>query len=127
MSRTQVGENMLDVRDLIERFEELEEQKDDEAAGLDEEEAEEFAALGDVLGSLVGCDGDHQWRGDWYPVTLVRDSYFEDYAREFAEDVGAIPSDCKWPCTCIDWGQAADELRQDYSSVEYGDETYWYR
>lgn len=65
---------------------------------------------------------------DWqYGATLVRDSYFKAYAQAFAEDIGAIPKDNAWPCTCIDWDQAADELRQDYTAVEYGCVTYWVR
>jgi len=29
-------------------------------------------------------------------------------------------------CTCIDWSEAADELKNDYSEVEFGDYTYYY-
>ena len=58
---------------------------------------------------------------------FVHENDFEDYARELADDIGAIPSDAQWPCTCIDWEKAADELRMDYSSVEWNGETYLYR
>jgi len=59
--------------------------------------------------------------------TMVPEDNFEDYAREFAEDIGAIPSDTQWPCTCIDWKEAAKELAMDYSTVEYQGESYLVR
>ena len=59
--------------------------------------------------------------------TLIRDTYFEDYARELAEDIGAINRDASWPNNCIDWEEAASQLQQDYFSVEYGDVIYWIR
>lgn len=66
--------------------------------------------------------------GDWrYGTTLIRDSYFEDYAREFADDIGAVNSEAKWPNSCIDWEAAADELKQDYTSVSFRGVDYWVR
>lgn len=66
--------------------------------------------------------------GDWnHGETLIRDSYFETYAQQFAEDIGALEGCDKWPATCIDWERAARELQQDYTSIEYDGETYWMR
>lgn len=56
---------------------------------------------------------------------LINDDNFEDYARELAYDIYDIHDN--WPFDCIDWKQAADELRSDYYSVKYDGETYWYR
>lgn len=95
--------------------------------GLDDDETEELETLEGLLDELSGCGGDEQWDGSWYPVTLIRDSYFRDYAQELAEECGFIPEGLRWPCTCIDWEQAAHEMRMDYSSVEYDGVTYWYR
>lgn len=65
---------------------------------------------------------------DWtYGATLIRDSYFETYAQELAEDIGAINHDAQWPNTCIDWEQAARELQQDYTAIEWDGVTYWVR
>lgn len=64
------------------------------------------------------------WR---YGATLIRDTYFEEYARELAEDIGAIDRNANWPLGCIDWKQAADELKMDYTSVDFDGETYWIR
>lgn len=46
---------------------------------------------------------------------------------QLAEDVGAIPDNLKWPCTCIDWDQAARELKYDYTSADFDGVTYYYR
>ena len=65
---------------------------------------------------------------DWeYGVTLVRESYFEDYAQEFAEDIGAISHDLQWPLYCIDWERAADDLRMDYTELDFAGITYYAR
>lgn len=124
-------QDLIDVRDIIARVEELETQLEDAGDWLGDgstpdEGREELATLSAFLADLAGNDGDEEWRGDWYPVTLVRDSYFKDYAQELAEDIGAIPADAQWPCRCIDWDKAAWELRMDYTSAEYSGVTYWY-
>lgn len=154
MADTSSSADMLDVRDIIERFEELETELQAAMAerfdGLDEPEftdwaarvadsddpnaphnvcddAAEFLTLQSLLGDLAGNGGDEQWRGDWYPLGLIADSYFETYAQEFADDIGAVNQNASWPNTCIDWEWAARELRTDYSSVEYDGSTFWYR
>jgi antirestriction protein len=40
----------------------------------------------------------------------------EDFAQDFAEQIGAIPRDLSWPCSCIDWEHAAKELMYDHCS-----------
>lgn len=88
---------------------------------------EEYESLRDLLSELKGAGGDEHWRGDWYPITLIRDSHFERYAEELADEIGAINSEASWPNNCIDWERAARELQQDYSTVEFDGVTYWYR
>lgn len=135
-------DDLIDVRDIIARVEELREERDgfvighpngheepapEQWAEENEDEAEELETLESLLEELKGYGGDEQWEGDWYPITLVRDSYFKDYAQELAEDIGAIKADATWPNNCIDWDQAARELQTDYSTVEFDGVTYWYR
>lgn len=68
------------------------------------------------------------YTADWtHGATLIRDSYFETYAQELAEDIGAIKREMQWPYTCIDWAQAARELQHDYTAVEFDGVTYWVR
>lgn len=116
--------DIIDVRDVIERYEELQSEMDDDPT---DEQRDELSALDSLLNDLKGNGGDEQWQGDWYPITLIRDDYFEDYAREFAEDIGAIPSDYSWPASHIDWEAAAEALQMDYTSVEFDGVTYWFR
>jgi hypothetical protein len=98
-----------------------------QVAEFDENDGDELEKLTQLLDELRGYGGDHQFEGDWYPGSLIAESDFEDYARELAEDIGAIPDDAQWPCTCIDWEKAARELQTDYSSVTYDGTDYLYR
>lgn len=91
------------------------------------EELAELKTLASLLDNLRGNGGDEQWRGDWYPITMISDSYFVQYAQELAEDIGAVKSDLGWPYGSIDWDKAAEELQMDYATVEFDDVTYWYR
>jgi uncharacterized protein (UPF0335 family) len=141
--------DILDVRDIIERVEELEGARNDlrdqfdcmpESKGVDfdrwvcnqvgfsREDQEELNALTKIINDLKGNGGDEQWRGNWYPVTLIRESHFQNYAQELADDIGAVvDSSAKWPLYCIDWEYAARELRMDYTSTAIDGVTYWYR
>jgi hypothetical protein len=58
---------------------------------------------------------------------LVLEDSFEDYARQLAEDIGAITGSESWPCNCIDWERAANELRHDYSGVAFMGNDYLVR
>ena len=116
--------DIIDIRDIIERFEQLDDEVDNNGEG---EHISEWKNLSLIIESLEGLGGDEQWRGNWYPVTLIRDSYFTQYAQELAEDIGAVKSDAQWPHTCIDWEHAARELKYDYTAVDIGDLTYWTR
>lgn len=121
------SDDVIDVRDVIARIEELEAYIEDPASlGEAIGHAVELKTLQSLMDDMKGCGGDEQWRGDWYPIILIRDSHFQDYAEELADDIGAINREATWPNNCIDWERAARELRQDYSSVEFNDITYWW-
>lgn len=112
----------LDTRDIIERVEDLETECD----GIGEEECAELVFLRAILDDLKGYGGDEQWRGDWYPVTLIREDYFTEYAQEMLEDCGTIPRDLPhW--VHIDWEATAREVKVDYSEVTIDGVTYFYR
>ena len=116
-------DDLIDIRDVIARVEELRETCDTTGP----EEKLELADLEILLDDLRGYGGDEQWEGHWYPVTLIRDSHFRDHARDLAEDMGLLHESSCWPYRCIDWDQAARELRMDYSATEFRGTTYWYR
>lgn len=115
--------DIVDVRDIIARIEELEPEVDANGEG---EHIAEWKTLTAIMDDLKGGGGDEQWRGDWYPVTLIRDHYFTDYCRELTQDIGDLPKDIP-AYLAIDWDATADNLRVDYSSLEIGKFTYWYR
>jgi vacuolar-type H+-ATPase subunit I/STV1 len=144
---------MLDTRDLEDRRQELEDEletmksavteaeeafaaadedtRDDaeidlESArrDLDEWEADNQDEL-DALSNLRDEFDHRSWRDG---ITLIPEDDFEDYARDLAEDLhGSDIRNASWPFDCIDWEQAADALRMDYSSVDYEGVTYLYR
>jgi antirestriction protein len=141
--------DVLDSRDIIERISELEGELQDchdtlvsdatasvgisEIVTADLEEwlreecdggnpdAIELKALRELQNE---AEGSPDWR---HGETLIRDSYFEDYARELAEDCGMLKDNESWPYTCIDWEKAARELQYDYSAVDFDGVTYWIR
>ena len=129
MSDLDLQADVIDTREIIERFEELESEYD--AFDTPEEiknwsDLEEFTILQTTLEELNGNGGDEQWRGDWYPITLIAESYFTEYAKEMLEDCGTIPSDLPW-YVAVDWEETADNLKVDYAEIEIGGTTYFYR
>lgn len=118
------SDDVIDVRDIIERVEELRLERDNPET--DVELVEELKELESFLSKIAGNGGDHDWEGNWYPVTLIKDSYFEDYAQELAGDLyGKEISDARWPFNQIDWEKAAEALLMDYVSECLDNQTYW--
>lgn len=115
--------DIIDVRDIIARFEELETAVYDVPMA---DAVEELETLRNILAELVGYGGDEQWRGDWYPVTLIQNKYFEDHVRELLDDCGVIPKDLPH-YVAIDWETTAQNVQVDYTPVEIDGLTYWYR
>ena len=112
--------DVIDVRDIIERYEALE----DAADGLPD--AEERCQLAAILDELKGKGGDEKWRGDWYPLVLIRDSHFTDYVRELLADCGDVSASLPW-YVAVDWGQTARNFHVDYTTIDIDGVTYWYR
>lgn len=107
--------DMIDLRDVIEAFED-----DDEEAGLF------LAAMVHDLG--YGELSDAKDLAENEPTVIAR-RYFVEYAQELAEDIttqyGEIMEN--WPLTCIDWNHAAKELEYDYTSFTYDGREYLIR
>lgn len=107
---------MLHTTDLAAELDELAEREEP----LEDDECERFDALHrleDEIGSSEFRDG----------IELIDDDEFEDHARDMAVDTGMIPNDTSWPCNCIDWERAANDLRGDYSLVTFDGTDYYYR
>jgi hypothetical protein len=112
---------MIDSRDLLERVSELDARTEDEDDPLDEDETAELAELREIVVAWSDVS-------DWiYGETFIADDYFEDYARELADDIGAIDRNASWPLTYIDWTAAAEALQQDYTQYEGFGRIWWAR
>ena len=113
------SDDIIDSRDVIARLEELDETDDN---GRDQSDTDEYKALRALADEAEG------YAPDWkHGATLIRDSYFKDYAQQLADDIGAIDSQAQWPMSCIDWKQAARELQTDYTRVDFDGVSYWVR
>ncbi|KVO83331.1 hypothetical protein WL21_09875 [Burkholderia ubonensis] len=128
-------DDIIDVRDITDRVEKLREARDDwaECSGDDEKWAEthpdaaaELESLESLLDDIRGYGGDHQWEGSWYPLTLIRDEHFTEYAMELLADIGDIPRNIPHYIV-IDEEATAENIRADYSEIEFDGATYWYR
>lgn len=120
-----VSGDFFDSREIIERITELEEENSNDEGEFewtDEDAQAEYEGLIEIKTDAEG------YAEDWeYGVTFIRDSNFEAYAEELAEDIGAISRDAAWPLNRIDWEAAANDLKMDYTSVEIDGEDWWYR
>lgn len=136
------GQDILDSRDVIKRCEELQAERDALQSELDDAAAEWSDARGAAEDELADWDCEYgrelaalnrlcdegERTADWvHGETLIRDTYFETYARELAEDIGALENCNHWPATCIDWERAAHELQADYFTVDFDGVDYWVR
>ena len=80
------------------------------------------------LAALKALANEGEDSPDWpYGETLIRYSYFKEYAQQLAEDIGAINPNPSWPNDCIDWDEATRQLKFDYSSVDFDGVEYWIR
>lgn len=113
-------------------LEEWETALQDAQNAVDEAEADHRRALDDFgddeQTELAELDELESEISDWrYGETMISENDFEDYARQLADDIGAVPDESRWPCTCIDWERAARELAMDYSTVTYQGTDYLVR
>lgn len=116
-----IGDDIIDSRDVIERIEELEAQD-----ARDEDEQHELEVLQEIASEASGYAADWQ-----HGEALILDSYFEEYAQDLAADIGATNRNATWPNMYIDWAEAAKALQEDYTAVDVtfnGREySYWIR
>lgn len=124
MSRTiGTSDDIIDSRDIQERIDELA----DMLADVEDEDRADYADEIEELRIWDELKKETEGAGWEYGIAFIRDSYFQQYAQDLAEDIGAIDRNANWPLTHIDWAGAADDLKVDYSSVEIDGVDYWYR
>jgi hypothetical protein len=149
------SDDTIDSRDVIERIEELEAEREaiteevEEYAHAEEEEDDDgnpkqvdVDRLREARESLKEWDDENGdelkalkalakeasgYADDWkYGAQLIRDSYFTEAMQELLDDCGEIPKN--FPSYIeIDWEATARNLRADYTSVEFDGVTYWVR
>ena len=124
----------LDSREIDKRIDELTEERlcflRDKINGRNKtlrrrawEETEEYSEL-TALVNLREEMNEPYWKDG---ITFIPEGIFEDYAREYAVDIGVIEDDVKWPACHINWSCAADDLKSDFHHVIYQNTVYLYR
>ena len=115
-------DSTIDSRDVIERIEELEDLIEDEKEEDFKEEIEELKTLKDLAeqGEVYS---------DWiHGAILIDEDYFTEYAEQLCKDIGEIPQELPWYIAeNINWEGVADEIKVDYSCINFNGQDYWIR
>lgn len=112
-------DDVIDSRDVIEALADM------------EPETKEEQAWRDAL-ELLARQGE-DYAEDWeFGATLIRDSYFTEYAQELVTDCGDAPDfdDLPWYIrdgVTVDWDVIARNVQLDYTAVDFDGVTYWVR
>ena len=116
------AKNELESADTDEERDEAQEAVDESEMDFGEDEDEELAALLALQDEASGYSN-----GDWpHGATLVRDSYFTEYAEDLVKDIGDLPRNIA-SYLVIDWEATAENIKQDYTKVDFDGEAYWIR
>lgn len=104
---------MSTTSDLYDELQELNDrqQNEDQTDPLDEIDEARLTALDELFQTI---DED---------TYLIKESEFEDYARELAEELSDLGSLSMY----IDWSHYAADMVADYSVVEFEGDTYYFR
>lgn len=125
--------DILDSRDVIKALDIY--RAAVEAAGLDPEgdgpdakAAAEILGLWDDYSALKELDSQGEdYAPDWkYGETLINADYFTEYARELVSDIGDVPREIPHYIE-IDWDKTANNLKVDYTAIEFKGETFYVR
>lgn len=117
--KTDGGDDPTIIEDMIEAI-------NDAKSDLDNFEMDDFNTLNELV-----SEGESS--PDWsYGETLIHESYFEDYIKDMINECWEMPKEIdsgKWPWRHMEmnWADAAEEAKQDYMTISFGDETYYIR
>lgn len=93
---------------------------DDDAHTM-QDAAHEFLELSSLQEAAEG------YADDWkYGAQLIRDSYFVKVMQELCQDIGDLPKDIPGYLV-IDWEATAENLKADYTAVDFDGVDYWVR
>ena len=131
MTNVSNSNDIIDSRDVENKIDELEQvvqdaedavEDADSDVDMDEvEEAKEELAILQAF-KEEATDVNSEWDDG---ACFIRETYFETYAQELAADIGDYDPSAQWPMSCIDWAEAADQLKQDYSVVDFDGVEYF--
>ena len=109
-------ENFPHYEEMTESFEDiLFEEEEIESWKQDwQEEINQITCI-DEVEDEIGSEFD-------FGVILIPEDDFTDYVEDLLEGCGDISDDFE-----IDWEATAEDVKQDYSELEYEGETYFYR
>lgn len=157
MSRYPSNTNdVIDSRDVIERIEELETERNVLVEAIADAAARQVKVLheskeirdearnnynsaeselqlwdedeGDELKALKALaeEGENA-TSEWrHGETLIREDYWVEYVQELCKDIGDIPKDIPHYIV-IDWEKTADNIAVDYSTIDYDGVSYYIR
>jgi len=129
---------ILDSRDVITYLSELESHleslKEDlanwenDGGPRPEVDPSGIAELGQHYNDLQEfCEECSGYSSDWtYGETLIPEDEFTDYVKQLVEDIGDLPRELP-AYIVIDWDATADNLKVDYTEVEFEGTTYFIR
>lgn len=131
---TNLYDDVIDSRDIIERIEELESTQTDlverlsngeisesDMKAFDDEEGKEL----DMLRELA--EEAEQYSRDWeYGETLIHEDYFVEYCMEMLKDCGELPTNIPW-YVVIDEEATAENLKSDYVELNLDGQIYYMR
>ena len=89
--------------------------------GWDSDNGDELKALQALNNEAEGYADD--WR---HGAMLIREDYFVEYCQELLADIGDLPRNLP-DYLVIDWDATADNLRADYTDVDFDGTTYLIR
>jgi len=150
------SDDVIDSRDIIERLEELESERQDLADAISaaqdeldtaEDDTPEIRTLletgvayaetalndwdndnANELKALQALAKEGEECGDDWTCgsTLIRESYFTDYCKDLVSDIGDLPDDLP-SYIVIDWEATANNLKVDYTEIDFDGVTYLVR
>ena len=113
-------EDFPHYEEMTESFEDIRFEEEEVQGWRDvwQEEIDQISRIGEIEDE-IGSEFD-------FGVTLIPEDDFTNYIEDFLEDIGYIPKD--FPSWIeIDWEATAENVKQDYSELEYEGKYYLYR
>lgn len=113
--------DFLDSREIQERIEELEKEGVNEPGQITEE-WEELRKLKKLKELYIEDYNENSWG---WGAFFIRDDYMETYAREKPGDWFRDYDENRWPFNHIDWEEATEAFKQDYTEIDFDGVIYW--